>query len=83
MSRLADAAYDWLKENAPTRRVTSRELWDGLRLVHPDLTASSEARKTPYNTLMRDIRFDVQKRFIVGGGFVALTMRSERGPEKF
>lgn len=77
MSRLAEAAYEWLKENAPERRVSSRELWEGLRLARPQLTASSETRKTPYNTLMRDLRFDGQKRFIIGGGYVALRTTQE------
>jgi hypothetical protein len=73
MSRLADAAYEWLRSNAPHRQVPSRELWEGLKSTHPELTASSEHRKTPYNTLMRDMRLDATGRFTVGGGFIGLS----------
>jgi hypothetical protein len=73
MSRFADAAFSWLQEHALERKVTTRELWDGLCLADPELTAASEKRKTPYSTFLRDIRLDSKHRFIVGGGFVELS----------
>lgn len=66
MSRYADAAYAWLKENAPDRDVTSNELWHGLNQARPDLTTPGEHRKTPRTTLMRDLRKDPANRFVVG-----------------
>lgn len=78
MSRFADAAYEWLKLHAPVEKVPSRRLWDGLCEMVPHLTTPSETRKTPYNTLMRDIRLDAERRFIVGGGFVQLSRSLEK-----
>lgn len=74
MSRLSDAAYDWLARYAPADAVSSDELWAGLRREFPELTAVSERRKTPRTTLMRDLRIDKKRRFEVGNRRVALTV---------
>jgi hypothetical protein len=49
-------------------RATSAEIWTGLGLVRPDLTAVSSGRKTPRTTMMRDLRKD--QRFVVSRGTV-------------
>ena len=72
MSRLSDAAYDWLKRHAPAGAISSDELWSGLARDHPELTAVSQVRKTPRTTLMRDLRVDKMRRFVVGGRRVSL-----------
>lgn len=72
MSRFADLAHQWLREHAPDRKLTSKEFWEGMCASYPEITTPSAERKTPYNTLIRDMRLDPQKRFIVGGGFVEL-----------
>ncbi len=72
MSRFADAAYEWLLKYAPGRPVTTDELSAGLVAARPDLATASENRKTPRNTLMRDIRLDKAGRFRVAERRVAL-----------
>ncbi len=74
MSRYADAAYTWLLQRAKTREVTTEELWRGLKSCRPDLTTTSETRKTPRTTLMRDLRKDVEKRFVIGNRRVILNL---------
>jgi hypothetical protein len=75
MSRLANAAYDWLLKNAPPEGVTTTALWDGMLEAFPALTAASEDRKTPRNTLIRDMRVDRFDRFDVDRGWVRLLRR--------
>jgi hypothetical protein len=53
-----------------SKTVTTDELWEGLKKEHPDLTAVTEARKTPRTTCMRDLRKDAA--FEVGGRKVTL-----------
>jgi hypothetical protein len=75
-SKFAVAAEEWLRLNARSRAVSSKELWDALCLQHPELTTASDRRKTPRATCMRDLRFDAA--FEVGNGKVALKQaRSE------
>ena len=76
MSKLADAAYSWLLENAGDRAVPSADLWKGLQKAFPALTTASEHRKTPRTTLMRDLRVDKAKRFIVESRTVKLAGKS-------
>lgn len=75
MSRYADAAYEWLKKNSPDKPVSTDALWHGMRETYPDLTAVLSTRKTPRTTLMRDIRVDKQKRFIISLRTVRLNVR--------
>lgn len=63
MSKFSDAAYAWMR-NSKKSEASSEELWDGLRSAEPELTATSERRKTPRTTCMRDLRKD--PRFTVG-----------------
>ncbi len=72
MSKLADAAFEWLKRNGHPNGVSTKDLWNGMRLAYPELTASSEIRKTPRNTLIRDLRLDPWERFSVNNGHVAV-----------
>lgn len=72
MSRLSDAAYEWLLKNAPQRQVKTEELWRGVQKAHPDITAITPTRKTPRTTLMRDIRRDRQQRFVIQNGLVSI-----------
>jgi hypothetical protein len=72
MSKLSDAAYEWLKKTSAGRPVSTKQLWEGLREEYPELTVVTESRKTPRTTLMRDIRLDRRKRFISTKGFVGL-----------
>lgn len=62
---MADAAFNWLNEHGGSGGVSTDELWRGMRAAYPELTAVSERRKTPRNTLMRDLRMDRKERFIV------------------
>lgn len=73
MSKYADAAFAWIKKNAPGGEVSTEELWTGLQSAHPELTEVREDRKTPRTTLMRDLRKDRLARFIVGGRRVKLS----------
>jgi len=76
MSRLSDAAYQWLLEQSQNAApVTTAALWHGMQKRFPELTATSPTRKTPRSTLMRDLRRDKRKRFFVGGGHVRLLRR--------
>jgi len=75
MSRLSDAAFDWLQRNAPSGTTTGT-LWEGLRRDYPELAEPSEARKTPRHTLMRDLRYDATQRFEIGNGLVRIRERS-------
>ncbi len=77
MSRLAAAAYEWLLEHAPSRSVSTDELWAGLQVSRPELTAVGERRKTPRNTLMRDMRLDKAGRFRVADRQVTLLHAAE------
>jgi hypothetical protein len=43
--------------------VSSDELWSGLKEQFPELTSMTPTRKTPRNTMMRDIRLDKKGRF--------------------
>jgi hypothetical protein len=65
MSKLADAAFSWMSQHAPDREISTDELWRGMKDAFPLLTATTNSRKTPRNTLMRDVRLDKQGRFIV------------------
>ena len=69
-SRFAVAAEAWMKSNAKSGSIPSRDLWDGLCKDYPELTTSTPDRKTPRATCMRDLRKD--KAFSVGGGLVSL-----------
>jgi len=73
MSRLSDAAYEWMRANSPTASVSSEELWRGVSARYPQLTEITPTRKTPRTTLMRDLRKDVKRRFVVGGRKVGLS----------
>ena len=64
-SRMADAAYTWMKKHAQKDGVSTDELWKGMQQSYPELTAVSERRKTPRTTLMRDLRKDRDQRFVV------------------
>lgn len=64
-SKMADAAYEWLKRHGGKEGASTDELWRGMQAAYPDLAAVSEKRKTPRTTLMRDLRKDRSKRFIV------------------
>jgi len=75
MSRLSDAAFEWLQRNAPSGTTTGA-LWNGLQCDYPELTEPSEARKTPRNSLMRDMRYDATERFEVAKGLVRIRERS-------
>ena len=70
-SKFAIVAEEWLRSNASGRAVSSKELWDALCALRPDLTSPSERRKTPRATCMRDLRLD--DAFEVGNGKVALS----------
>lgn len=72
-SKFAEAAFSWLKKHAPSKAVSTDELWAGLQKNHPDLTTPSEGRKTPRGTCMRDLRVDHAKRFVVEGRTVRLS----------
>jgi len=63
-SKFADAAERWLKKHARGKTVSSDELWNGLVQSDPELCATSENRKTPRTTCMRDLRKD--ERFELG-----------------
>ena len=76
MSRFADAAYEWLMKNAPLEGTTTKLLWEGLHVTVPELTAVSERRKTPYNTLIRDMRLDRFDRFHIYRGWIKLRRRN-------
>jgi hypothetical protein len=69
MPKFADAAHSWMLGRG-LREVSSNELWAGLEVAVPALTAKSESRKTPRATCMRDLRKD--KRFRVARGRIAL-----------
>jgi len=69
VSKFADAAFDWMRQNKK-REVTTEELWSGLARTKPDLTTPSESRKTPRTTCMRDLRKD--SRFRVGDRRVSI-----------
>ena len=64
-SRMADAAYTWMKNHAQKDGVSTDDLWKGMQQSYPELTAVSEHRKTPRTTLMRDLRKDGGQRFVV------------------
>ena len=68
MSKLADAAFQWMQRHHPEEDVANTTLWHGLCEEFPELTATSESRKTPRATLMRDLRHDKKARFVVGSG---------------
>ena len=72
MSKFADAAYKWMHARNEND-VSSDDLWAGLREAVPDLTETSERRKTPRTTCMRDLRKD--ERFTVGNRRVSLSRR--------
>ena len=72
MSKLADAAFAWLQLYAPREGVSTKTLWDEMQKTCPELTAVSEVRKTPRNTLIRDMRLDPWERFEVNQGHVKL-----------
>jgi hypothetical protein len=71
-SKLADAAYEWLKKYAGSDGVSSDDLWLGMQSRYPELTEVSDKRKTPRTTLMRDLRKDRLERFVVGNRRVKL-----------
>jgi hypothetical protein len=75
VSRFADAAYEWLLAHAPPEGTTTKEMWEGLELTVPELTTPSDKRKTPYNTLIRDMRLDRFGRFEIDHGRVKLRHR--------
>jgi hypothetical protein len=64
-SRMADAAFDWMKKHGQKDGISTDDLWKGMQKAYPELTAVSEHRKTPRTTLMRDLRKDRNQRFIV------------------
>jgi hypothetical protein len=72
MSRLADAAFDWLRQHGNPSGVSSDDLWAGMEAAYPELTAVTPTRRTPRTTLMRDLRKDRAQRFVVGGRRVSL-----------
>ena len=72
MSHFADLAHKWLCEHAPDKKLSSKEFWAGMCATDPEMTTPTEKRKTPYNTLIRDMRQDSKRRFLVVGGFVSL-----------
>jgi hypothetical protein len=69
-SKFATAAEEWLQRNAKGKTVTTDDLWQGLISQHPELTTSTEQRKTPRTTCMRDLRKDPG--FVVGDRKVRL-----------
>lgn len=71
-SKMADAAYEWLKKHGGRDGVSTDDLWSGMQETYPELTAISETRKTPRTTLMRDLRKDRNNRFVVGNRRVKL-----------
>lgn len=71
-SKMANAAYEWLKKHGGKEGVSTEELWRGMQEAYPDVTAISERRKTPRTTLMRDLRKDGDQRFVVGNRRVKL-----------
>jgi len=73
-SRFAVVAEEWLRAHRPGGAVSTKELWDRLCALHPELTTPSELRKTPRATCMRDLRVDVA--FEIGSGKVSLKERS-------
>lgn len=82
MSKLADAAFEWMKLNAAPEGVSSKDLWEGLRAAYPDLTQVSPTRKTPRNTLIRDLRLDAWGRFKVEKGMIKLLKPNWRPGDK-
>ncbi len=69
-SKFATAAEEWLRKHAQGKAVSTKEFWDGLSKELPELTTSSEERKTPKATCMRDLRKDPA--FELGAGRIAL-----------
>ena len=65
MSRLSDAAFEYMRRHHDGQEITTDELWRGMKSAFPELTAVTGQRKTPRNTLMRDIRLDRLHRFEV------------------
>lgn len=77
LSKLSDAAYQWLKKNAAPEGATSNELWVGMQADYPQLTEITENRKTPRNTLMRDMRLDERGRFRKEAGRIKIVTGSD------
>jgi hypothetical protein len=71
MSRFGDAAFQWMRSQG-LQSTSSSALWDGLQVYSPELTATSERRKTPRATCMRDLRKD--RRFSVEAGVISLVV---------
>lgn len=59
----SDLAFDYLK-TLPARFYKGKdEIWESLRQTHPDVFEVSVARKTPWQTLNRDMREDARFSF--------------------
>lgn len=69
-SRFAEAAEDWLRNNAHGKAISTKQFWEGLSELRPDLTTPSDMRKTPKATCMRDLRGD--SAFELSDGKIAL-----------
>jgi hypothetical protein len=69
-SRFAMAAEQWLRTHANGASVATKDFWQGLSQMNPELTSPTEGRKTPKATCMRDLRNDPT--FEVGGGRIRL-----------
>ncbi len=65
-SKFAQAASEWFQRVARVDSASTRDLWQGLCEMRPDLTTPSEGRKTPKATCMRDIRHDAAFEVSVG-----------------
>jgi hypothetical protein len=74
-SKFAQAAEEWFERVARVDTATTRDLWEGLCTMRPDLTTPSESRKTPKATCMRDLRLDPA--FEVGAGRVRFKAAGE------
>lgn len=66
----SNLAYDYLRTLSPQFYKGKEEIWEHLRQVHPDVFDISVNRKTPWQTLNRDMRED--PRFVFQDGAFAL-----------
>ena len=57
-SPFIDAAKEWFLKQEQRDAIATSEFWERFSKDYPDLTATSETRKTPRWTCMRDLRSD-------------------------
>jgi hypothetical protein len=82
VSKIADAAFEWLTLHAPPSGVSTKTLWESMQEAYPELTSRTETRKTPRNTLIRDMRLDAWGRFEILNGHVRLIKPNWRPGDK-